>query len=156
MSIKVGQSSPYSFSIKSTLPTTPLIQVGVGTHNLTGKHISGSRKATTVVDGSVFSVKPISPPKYKVNLSCEINVTVGVGTDVATLNDLQDVEISGTNDKYVLMYDQATGKWKDVNPDLVLSASSTTETIQPGLPSNFLNELDVQLDDRIDLDAGTF
>jgi len=156
MTIKVGQSSPYAYSIKSALPTTPLIQVGVGTHNLTGKHISGSRKATTVIDGSVFSVKPISPTKYKVNLSCSIDVNVSIGTDVATINDLQDVEISGTNDKYVLMYDQATGKWRDVNPDVVLSASSNTETIQPGLPADFVNTLDVDLDDRIDIDAGTF
>ena len=89
-------------------------------------------------------------------MSCSIDVNVSIGTDVATINDLQDVEISGTNDKYVLMYDQATGKWRDVNPDVVLSASSNTETIQPGLPADFVNTLDVDLDDRIDIDAGTF
>lgn len=156
MTIKVGQSSPYAYSIKSTIPSTPLIQVGVGTHNLTGKHISGSTRATTITEGYNYSLKSYGSQNYKVSLSCEINVTVGVGTDVATLNDLQDVEISGTNDKYVLMYDQATGKWKDVNPDTVLSASSNTETIQPGLPADFVNTLDVDLDDRIDVDAGTF
>ena len=72
------------------------------------------------------------------------------------LDELSDVEISGANDKYVLMYDAASGKWKDKNPDEVLSAASTTETIQPGLPTNFVDTLDVDLDDKIDLDAGTF
>ena len=103
-----------------------------------------------------FSVKPSSPDTYKVSLAYNIEVNVAIGTDVTTLNDLQDVEISGTNDKYVLMYDQATGKWKDVNPDDVLSASSNTETTQVGLPSDFVDTLDVDLDNRIDLDAGTF
>jgi len=111
-------------------------------------------KVTTSISGYSYNAKSSTPYSYKVTFSPTLQVSIGAS--VATLNDLTDVEISGTNDKYVLMYDQATGKWKDVNPDLVLSASSTTETIQPGLPSNFLNELDIQLDDRIDLDAGTF
>ena len=72
------------------------------------------------------------------------------------LDELVDVEISGNNDKYVLMYDAASGKWRDVNPDQVLSASSNTETTQPGLPNDFINTLDVDLDNKIDLDAGTF
>lgn len=73
-----------------------------------------------------------------------------------SLHELDDVEISGTNDKYVLMYDATSGKWKDKNPDEVLSASSTTESSQPGLPNDFIDKLDVDLDDKIDLDAGTF
>ena len=72
------------------------------------------------------------------------------------LDELVDVEISGNNDKYVLMYDATSGKWRDVNPDQVLSASSNTETTQPGLPGDFVNTLDVDLDNKIDLDAGTF
>lgn len=71
-------------------------------------------------------------------------------------NELLDVDVSNVRDKYVIMYDSTTGKYKAVNPDDVLSASSTTETTQPGLPANFVNTLDVDLDDRIDLDAGTF
>jgi hypothetical protein len=54
------------------------------------------------------------------------------------------------------MYDAASGKWRDVNPDAVLSASSNTETTQPGLPGDFVNTLDVDLDNKIDLDAGVF
>ena len=46
-----------------------------------------------------------------------------------------------------------------MNPDEVLNASAETETIQPGLvgyATTFLNRLDTDLDNRIDLDAGTF
>lgn len=95
-----------------------------------------------------YNVKLSQPSKYKVSLTTIIAMPVN-------LNDLADVEISGTNDNYVLMYDEASGKWIDVNPDEVLSAA-TTEPIQPGLPTDFKNQLDVDLDDRIDLDAGSF
>lgn len=75
------------------------------------------------------------------------------------LRELSDVEISGNNDQYVLMYDADVDKWKDVNPDEVLNAAASTELIQPGLvgfATAFLDRVDVDLDDRIDLDAGTF
>ncbi len=54
------------------------------------------------------------------------------------------------------MYDVDLNKYKLVNPDDVLSASSNTEVSQPGLPGDFVNTLDVDLDNKIDLDAGTF
>ena len=92
-----------------------------------------------------YNVKFSQSKTYKVTLD---NMKQG-------LNNLTDVEISGNNDNYVLMYDASTGKWRDVNPDEILSAA-TTEPISPGLPSDFKDQLDVDLDDRIDLDAGTF
>lgn len=100
-----------------------------------------------------FSVKSSQPNNYKANFSYSYTVIEEVMP--VTLNELTDVQISGSNDKYVLMYDAASGKWRDVNPDIVLSAA-TTEPIQPGLPADFVNKLDVDLDDKIDLDAGTF
>jgi hypothetical protein len=72
------------------------------------------------------------------------------------LEELLDVDVSGVSDKYVLMYDSVTKKYRAVNPDTVLSAASTTESTQPGLPSNFINQLDNDLEDRVDLDAGSF
>lgn len=74
------------------------------------------------------------------------------------LTELEDVDINALNkkDKYVLVYDVATNKYTLINPDAILSASSNTETEQPGLPSDFLDKLDVDLDNRIDMDAGTF
>jgi hypothetical protein len=86
----------------------------------------------------------------------KVKATVASGVIMArSLSELLDVDVSGVNDKYVIMYDSSTQKYKAVNPDSVLSAS-TTEPIQPGLPADFKNQLDVDLDDRIDLDAGTF
>jgi hypothetical protein len=96
-----------------------------------------------------YSIKTTKPIQYKASLSNFIEMP-------QNLDDLIDVEISGNNDKYVLMYDASSGKWKDVNPDVVLSAASSTETSQPGLPSDFINTLDVDLDNKIDLDAGGF
>ena len=96
-----------------------------------------------------YNVKLSQPLNYKVSLSSKIEIMP------IKLDELTDVEISGNNDKYVLMYDEATGKWRDVNPDDVLSAA-TTEPIQPGLPQDFENQLDVDLDNKIDLDAGEF
>ena len=98
-----------------------------------------------------FSVKTKQPSNYKTNFS----YTIVEEVMPVTLNELTDVEISGTNNKYILMYDAPSGKWKDVNPDEVLSAA-TTEPIQPGLPADFENQLDVDLDNRINLDAGGF
>jgi len=86
----------------------------------------------------------------------KIKTTVASGVIMArTLVELLDVDVSDVNDKYVIMYDASTQKYTAVNPDEVLSAA-TTEPIQPGLPSDFENQLDIDLDDRIDLDAGTF
>lgn len=97
-----------------------------------------------------FSIKTTKKEDYKANLISKIEIRP------MNLDELTDVEISGNNDKYVLMYDAGSGKWKDVNPDVVLSASSNTETTQPGLPGDFVNTLDVDLDNKIDLDAGSF
>lgn len=86
----------------------------------------------------------------------KINAKVASGTIMArTLEELLDVDVAGVEDKYVIMYDAGTGKYTAVNPDEVLSAA-TTEPIQPGLPANFENQLDIDLDNRIDLDAGGF
>ena len=104
----------------------------------------------SVSSGYNYSIKTSVPIKPKVTLGYTFEIMP------QNLDELTDVEISGTNDKYVIMYDAPSGKWKDRNPDLVLSAASNTETTQPGLPGDFVNTLDVDLDNKIDLDAGTF
>ena len=76
------------------------------------------------------------------------------------LSDLNDVSVSdlSNKDQYVLMYDAGLQKYKLVNPDQVLNAAAT-EPQQPGLvgyATSFLDHMDVDLDDRIDVDAGTF
>ena len=103
----------------------------------------------SVSSGNNYSVKLSQPKNYKTNLGFRLEIMP------QNLNELSDVEISGNNDMYVLMYDAAAGKWKDVNPDTVVSAAAT-EPIQPGLPSDFMDQIDIDMDNRVDLDAGTF
>jgi hypothetical protein len=89
--------------------------------------------------------------------SFKVVSTIGGLQVPAKLQDLIDVGITETDkkDKYVVMYDSSTGLYKLVNPDEVLSAA-TSEPIQPGLPANFTNQLDIDLDNKIDVDAGEF
>jgi hypothetical protein len=86
-----------------------------------------------------------------------ISMVGGIKEVPASLQDLLDVNITENdkNDKYVLMFDAEQNKYKLVNPDEVLSAS-ITDSIQPGLPTNFTDQLDVDLDNRIDLDGGSW
>jgi hypothetical protein len=86
----------------------------------------------------------------------QVGVTVGGVQVPASFSDLVDFDGTSVSDKYVIMYNASTGKYTAVNPDEVLSASSTTETTQPGLPTDFKDQLDIDLDDKIDLDAGIF
>ena len=102
------------------------------------------------VAGNITNVKvSTNTPKVK--------ATVASGVIMArTLNELLDVDVSGVGDKFVIMYNATTGKYTAVNPDEVLSAAAVTETTPVGLPQNFIDTLDVDLDDKIDLDAGGF
>jgi hypothetical protein len=107
----------------------------------------------TVTDNS-YQVKLSNPSSYKIGQSYVLQIMP------QSLNELSDVELSGDNyDQYVLVYDSVSGKWRDRNPDEVLSAA----TVQPDanrttftLPTDFEDKLDVDLDNKIDLDAGTF
>lgn len=102
-----------------------------------------------VNSGDSYSVRVTPASNFKTQLSYNIEILP------VNLDDLNDVTITGDPDKYVLMYDANLGQWVNKNPDEVLSAA-TTEPLQPGLPSDFENQLDVDLDNKIDLDAGEF
>jgi len=101
-----------------------------------------------------YNLKYNTPSDYKTTLGFQVEIMP------QSLNELSDVELSGNNyDQYVLVYDSASGKWRDRNPDEVLSGA----TVQPDanrttytLPAVFEDKLDVDLDNKIDLDAGTF
>ena len=70
------------------------------------------------------------------------------------LSELADVSVSNLagSDNYVLTYDATLQKFVLVPADNVLS--SAVEDDQ--LPTDFINQLDTDLDDKIDLDGGTF
>ena len=89
------------------------------------------------------------------DLAQTIEVTPNV-MGVTRFHDLIDFNDTNKNDQYVIMYNANTQTYELVNPDKVLSSAAVTEPIQPGLPADFENVLDVDLDNRIDLDAGSF
>ena len=96
--------------------------------------------------GSI-GVKLKTASKLNVSVSSEASSVAG------NLSSLDDVDVSGVSDKFVIMYNATTAKFTAVNPDEVLSAAATTIN---ELPQNFVDTLDVDLDDKINLDAGSF
>lgn len=89
----------------------------------------------------------------------------GVGGDVSNLRDLADVDStpvpsgSSAGDKFVLTYDASNNRFTFVNPDSVIDAAVGVGATYPppvGLSTETINYLDTALDDKIDLDAGTF
>lgn len=93
-----------------------------------------------------FSVKLKAPNQFRIGVSAEASSVAG------NLTDLNDFNPTGVQDGYVLMYDAATQKYVMVNPDDILSAAVT----DGNLPNDFINKLDVALDNTGFLDAGTF
>tara|TARA_B100000003_G_C10927332_1_gene369721 strand:+ start:722 stop:1087 length:366 start_codon:yes stop_codon:yes gene_type:complete len=105
-----------------------------------------------------------------VSLDSQLNNKVDSNFDISTtqlvaqtVEDLGNVDTSAldkqgtTTDKYVLVWDASQQKYAFVNPDAVLSAAAdSTTTIQPGLPQDFIDKLDDDLDNLIDVDAGSF
>ncbi len=88
----------------------------------------------------------------------------GVGT-VSNLRDLSDVDStpvpsgSSAGDKFVLTYDASNNRFTFVNPDAVIDSAVGVGATYPspvGLSTQTIDYLDTALDDKIDLDAGTF
>lgn len=88
----------------------------------------------------------------------------GVGT-VSNLRDLSDVDStpvpsgSSAGDKFVLTYDASNNRFTFVNPDAVIDSAVGVGATYPspvGLSTQTIDYLDEALDDKIDLDAGTF
>tara|TARA_B100000287_G_scaffold331762_1_gene316673 strand:+ start:2422 stop:2784 length:363 start_codon:yes stop_codon:yes gene_type:complete len=85
------------------------------------------------------------------------------GSGVATkLSDLDDVDRQGIGNRFVLVYDSVTNAFKFVNPDEVVNAAAGGASVAGGAPTpdgfsqETIDELDVALDNKIDLDAGDF
>jgi hypothetical protein len=68
---------------------------------------------------------------------------------------LSDVDSTNEQNNYIIIYDSSTGKYTVKNPDEVLRAS-VTDPIEPGLPDELIDQLDVDLDNRIDFDGGEY
>jgi hypothetical protein len=93
---------------------------------------------------------------HSVKLSSGNSFTISQEKTVVAefLSDLADVAVSNlpASDNYVLTYDATLQKYTLVPADQVLQ--SAVEDSQ--LPQEFINQLDVDLDDKIDVDAGGF
>jgi hypothetical protein len=93
---------------------------------------------------------------FQIRLNSANNYTVSQEKTVVAefLSDLADVSVSDlpTKDNYVLTYNASLQKYELVPADQVLqSAADDTQ-----LPAQFIQQLDVDLDNKIDLDAGGF
>jgi hypothetical protein len=96
--------------------------------------------------------------KLKGTSNIKVNILTGGIRVPGSFMDLVDFDPKGNNDKYVLMYNSTTQKYEMVNPDEVLNAAAA-EPLQPGLvgfAQTFLDRLDVDMDNMIDIDAGGF
>jgi len=93
---------------------------------------------------------------HSVKLSSGNSFTISQEKTVVAefLSDLADVAVSNlpASDNYVLTYDASLQKYTLVPADQVLQ--SAVEDAQ--LPQEFVDQLDVALDDKIDVDAGGF
>lgn len=86
----------------------------------------------------------------------------GTGAVAKNLSELNDVDQQGIGNRFVLVYDAVTSAFKFVNPDEVVNAAAGGASVQGGSPapegfsSETIDELDIALDNKIDLDAGDF
>jgi hypothetical protein len=90
-----------------------------------------------------------------INIRLSQKKKLNVKTRIAvpeSLSGVDNVDIDNIQDGYVLMYNDNLKRYGFVDPDVLLS-KSVQDNI---LPQDFLSKLDVDLDDRINLDAGSF
>lgn len=93
---------------------------------------------------------------FQIKLDGSKNYTVTQEKTVVAefLSDLADVSVPNLNqkDKFVLTYNATTKKYELVSADQVLANSAEDSS----LPPNFVQQLDIELDNKIDVDAGSF
>ena len=93
---------------------------------------------------------------YSVRLNSTGNYTVSQEKTVVAefLSDLADVSVPNlpTKDQYVLTYDANLQKYVLVPADQVLTSAASDST----LPPEFVQQLEVDLDNQIDVDGGEF
>ena len=93
-----------------------------------------------------------------------VNFTVESDDTVANIRDITDIVStaigSGIGTHFVLTYDAVENNFKFVSPDVVVDSAVGNVSGPAGFSTSVINNLvdtlDVQLDDKIDLDAGTW
>jgi hypothetical protein len=93
---------------------------------------------------------------FQIKLNRANNYTVAQEKTVVAefLSDLADVSVSDlpSKDNYILSYNATLQKYELVSADIVLENSASDSDI----PDTFVNQLQVELDDQIDVDGGGF
>jgi len=93
---------------------------------------------------------------FQIRLNRANNYTVTQEKSVVAefLSDLADVSATNLSakDNYVLTYNASTQKYELVPADQVLQSAVSDSNV----PDEFVSQLDVQLDNKIDMDAGGF
>ncbi len=103
---------------------------------------------------------------YDNNIRAELTATKNIRLSTSyivaeNLEDLENLDTSAldktglTTNNYVLVYDAVSQTYKFISPDNVLVAAVTDEST-PVLPQEFIDQLDVDLDNKIDFDGGGF
>ena len=85
------------------------------------------------------------------NIIVNESATLGE-TSSDNINGIGNIDFTNVQDGYVLMYNAELQKYIFVDPDVVLSKAVEDNS----LPQDFIDKLDIDLDDRIDLDSGNF
>jgi len=93
---------------------------------------------------------------FQIRLNRANNYTVTQEKSVVAefLSDLADVSATNLSakDNYVLTYNASTQKYELVPADQVLQSAVSDSNV----PDEFISQLDAQLDNKIDMDAGGF
>ena len=85
-----------------------------------------------------------------------------VAKNLAELEDIDRSQLGTGSNRFVLVFDETTNAFKFVNPDEVVNAAAGSTTVPGGAPTpdgfsqETIDELDTALDNKIDLDAGSF
>ena len=92
------------------------------------------------------------------------NVFSAEGEEVANLRDISDINSTaisaGIGTNFILTYDATEDNFKFISPDALVDSAvgpiSGPIGFSTTVINNLVDTLDVQLDDKIDLDAGTW
>ena len=92
------------------------------------------------------------------------NVFSAEGEEVANLRDINDINSTaisaGIGTNFILTYDATEDNFKFISPDALVDSAvgpiSGPIGFSTTVINNLIDTLDVQLDDKIDLDAGTW
>jgi hypothetical protein len=122
--------------LKISMTNAQTLNLSIGRNYYDVILIDGSSKIKKIVEGNII-----------------VNETASIGiVDSNNLDGLGNIDLTNIQDGHVLMYDQDQNKYLFVDPDVILSKSVQDNS----LPQDFIDQLDVELDNLIDLDSGEF